>query len=55
MHRAIADVAGHSAVAEAMVHVDHGAGDLERLESERALDRRRSQRPADGSDGAVDH
>ena len=42
MHRAIAEVAGHTAVAEAMVHVDHGSGDLERLESERALDRKRS-------------
>jgi thymidylate synthase ThyX len=39
MHRAIADVAGHTAVADAMVHVDHGVGDLERLASERALDR----------------
>jgi hypothetical protein len=39
MHRAIAEVAGHTAVADAMVHVDHGVGDLERLESEQALDR----------------
>jgi thymidylate synthase ThyX len=46
MHRAIADVAGHTAVADAMVHVDHGAGDLERLASERALDRRRADRAA---------
>jgi thymidylate synthase ThyX len=45
MHRAIAEVAGHHAVADAMVHVDHGSGDLERLESERALDRRRAARP----------
>ena len=55
MHRAIADVAGHGAVAEAMVHVDHGAGDLERLESERALDRRRAAGAAGGSSGAADH
>jgi len=55
MHRAIADVAGHTAVADAMIHVDHGAGDLERLESERALDRRRSARATGGSSGAVDH
>jgi thymidylate synthase ThyX len=54
MHRAIADVAGHRAVAEAMVHVDHGVGDLERLESERALDRRRATGAAEGSTGPVD-
>jgi thymidylate synthase ThyX len=44
MHRAIAEVAGHAVVADAMVHVDHGAGDLERLASERALDAKRSER-----------
>jgi thymidylate synthase ThyX len=44
MHRAIAEVAGHQAVADAMVHVDHGSGDLERLASERALDARRVAR-----------
>lgn len=44
MHRAIRDVAGHTAVADAMVHVDHGAGDLERLGSERALEARRAAR-----------
>ena len=32
MHRAIAEVAGHRALAEAMTFVDHGATDLERLE-----------------------
>ena len=46
MHRAIEQVAGHTAIADAMVHMDHGSGDLERLESERALERRRSQRRA---------
>jgi thymidylate synthase ThyX len=46
MHRAIRDVAGHAAVADAMVHVDHGADDLERLRSERALDARRAARRA---------
>jgi thymidylate synthase ThyX len=51
MHRAIAEVAGHRAVADAMVHVDHGAGDLERLASERALDARRVDRGASGGDG----
>ncbi len=55
MHRAIADVAGHTVVADAMVHVDHGAGDLERLESERALERRRAERAAGGSATGVDH
>jgi len=60
MHRAIADVAGHRAVADAMVHVDHGAGDLERLASERALDARRVAREAahgpatGGAEGAGD-
>jgi thymidylate synthase ThyX len=51
MHRAIAEVAGHTAVADAMVHVDHGSGDLERLASERALDARRAAREAAGSPG----
>ena len=44
MHRAIRDVAGHVAVADAMVHVDHGVGDLERLASEEALEARRAAR-----------
>jgi thymidylate synthase ThyX len=44
MHRQIGEVAGHRAVAEAMVHVDHGEGELERLESERAAERRRAAR-----------
>ncbi len=44
MHRAIRDVAGHAAVADMMVHVDHGAGDLERLASEQALEARRAAR-----------
>jgi thymidylate synthase ThyX len=44
MHRAIAEVAGHRAVADLMVHVDHGRGDLERLEAERAAERRREAR-----------
>ena len=42
MHRAIAEVAGHRALAEAMSFVDHGATDLERLESERRAERRRA-------------
>jgi thymidylate synthase ThyX len=44
MHRLIGEVAGHRAVADAMSHVDHGTGELERLESERAAERRRRER-----------
>jgi thymidylate synthase ThyX len=44
MHRQIAEVAGHQVVADAMVHVDHGASELERLEAERAAERRREAR-----------
>jgi len=43
MHRAIADDAGHRAIAEAMRHVDHGASDLERLEGERRAEQRRQR------------
>ena len=46
MHRAVAEVAGHRALAEAMTFVDHGATDLERLESERLAERRRSEKSA---------
>ena len=46
MHRAIAEVAGHRALAEAMTFVDHGATDLERLESERRAERRRTEKSA---------
>jgi len=49
MHRQIAEVAGHRAVADAMVHVDHGASDLERLASEQAAERRRQARAADAA------
>jgi len=41
MHTAIRDVAGHRAIAAAMVHVDHGTTDLERLESERRAEQKR--------------
>jgi thymidylate synthase ThyX len=44
MHRAIAEEAGHCAVAEAMSFVDQGATDLERLEAERRAERRRSEK-----------
>jgi thymidylate synthase ThyX len=55
MHRQIAEVAGHRAVANAMVHVDHGTSELERLASEQAAERRRAARTAgDGQPGAGD-
>jgi thymidylate synthase ThyX len=41
MHRQIAEVAGHRAVAAAMSFVDHDAGETGRLEAERAAERRR--------------
>jgi thymidylate synthase ThyX len=44
MHRAIAEVAGHHAIAEAMRFADHSAVELERLQSERAMERKRSAR-----------
>jgi thymidylate synthase ThyX len=44
LHRAVAEVAGHRALAEAMSFVDHGATDLERLESERRAERRRAEK-----------
>ena len=46
MHQAIAERAGHRAVAAAMSFVDHGATDLERLESERRAERRRTEKSA---------
>jgi len=46
MHRAIADVAGHRAIADAMQFVDHSVVELERLQSERALERKRAQSSA---------
>ena len=41
MHRAIADVAGHHAIAAAMQFVDHSEVELERLQSERSLEKKR--------------
>ncbi len=41
MHCAIADIAGHHAIADAMRFVDHSEVELERLQSERALERKR--------------
>ncbi|MBI4638013.1 MAG: FAD-dependent thymidylate synthase [Candidatus Rokubacteria bacterium] len=42
MHRLIADRAGHRAIAAAMTFADHSEVELERLEAERAAERRRS-------------
>jgi hypothetical protein len=44
MHRAIADVAGHHAIAAAMQFADHSEVELERLQSERNLERKRFDR-----------
>jgi thymidylate synthase ThyX len=43
MHRAIADVAGHRAIAAAVQFADHSAVELERLQSERDLARKRAR------------
>jgi thymidylate synthase ThyX len=42
MHRAIIEVAGHRAIGEAMRFADHSHVELERLQSERAMERKRS-------------
>ncbi len=44
MHRAIIDIAGHRSIGEAMRFVDHSAVELERLQSERALEKKRLAR-----------
>ena len=41
MHRAIADVAGHRGIAAAMQFADHTAVELERLQAERNMERKR--------------
>jgi thymidylate synthase ThyX len=41
MHRAIAEVAGHRAIAAAMQFADHSEVELERLQSERAMEKKR--------------
>jgi thymidylate synthase ThyX len=43
MHRQIAEVAGHRAIAAAMQFADHSEVELERLQSERALEKRRAK------------
>ncbi len=42
MHRAVQDVAGHRALAAAMVHADHSGAGLERLDAERRAEARRA-------------
>lgn len=44
MHRAIADVAGHRAIADAMQFADHSTVELERLQQERAMEKKRAER-----------
>jgi hypothetical protein len=48
MHRAIAEVAGHRAIADAMQFADHSSVELERLQQERAMERKRAERGAVG-------
>ena len=43
MHRAIAEQAGHRAIAGTMQFVDHSSVELERLQSERALEKKRAR------------
>ena len=43
MHRAIVEVAGHRAIGGAMRFADHSTVELERLQSERALEKRRAE------------
>ncbi|MXY25073.1 MAG: thymidylate synthase [Acidobacteria bacterium] len=45
MHRLIAERAGHRAIAEAMTFADHSEVELERLDSERASERKRTASP----------
>ena len=45
MHRAIADVAGHHAIAAAMQFADHSEVELERLQQERNLEKKRADLP----------
>jgi len=47
MHRQIAQVAGHHGLAAAMRYVDHSAVELERLNAEKALERKRETRASE--------
>jgi thymidylate synthase ThyX len=44
MHKAIAEVAGHHAIADAMQFADHSVVELERLQAERAMESKRRAR-----------
>jgi thymidylate synthase ThyX len=44
MHKAIVEVAGHRAIGDAMQFVDYSSVELERLQSERALEKKRQAR-----------
>lgn len=44
MHRAISEVAGHHAIAAAMHFADHSSVELERLQQERAMEKKRAER-----------
>ncbi len=44
MHRLIAERAGHRAIAASMAYADHSEVELERLEAERAAERKRNRR-----------
>jgi thymidylate synthase ThyX len=49
MHRQIGEEAGHRLLADAMVHVNYGSRDLERLDSERRAEGRRRSLSAAGN------
>jgi thymidylate synthase ThyX len=48
MHRLIGDEAGHRAIADSMIFTDHGEVDLERLDAERAAEKRRLRHDSGG-------
>jgi thymidylate synthase ThyX len=49
MHRAIAEVAGHRAIAAAMQFADHSAVELERLQAERTVARKQAAQAESGA------
>jgi thymidylate synthase ThyX len=53
MHRQIAEVAGHSAIAEMMTHVDHDDVELGRLRAEGRAEERRGAQPGVRDDHAT--
>jgi len=48
MHHAIAEVAGHRGIAAAMQFVDHSEVELERLQAERTMEKKRTADSAEG-------